>query len=398
MLLNFLLFEPDEKHEYYSGINQGVAILIQIAKDNGHETKVYSLDPKKLDILEDIELELNSYFLISTYSFARDTIKKAIAVLNKRGFMNVILGGPHFTFAPEDFYDVDFLWGIRGEAELIFEDFLNWRIDITTKGVVYRENDTYVDNGIADPIEEIERFKPFIYKELQGKAKNLIGAEILTSRGCPYSCSYCLNSAYNNEYGRCLLRRKSPEKVINEILDYPYEYDIVGFHDDVFSLDKDWLKEFLSLYKRFINKRFWCNIHVLSIDQEIVNMLKEGGCERVHIGVESGSEKIRHLMKREHMTNSDIISVFDMFRQSKIKTVSFNIIGFPGETEEDIKKTIELNKEIRPDWILVSRFQAYPGTDYYKKESEFLQNYYKSNGNDLYSKYHDDFVSLVRAK
>ena len=98
------------------------------------------------------------------------------------------------------------------------------------------------------------------------------------------------------------------------------------------------------------------------MNQESVTLLKESGCKKINIGVESGDETLRKTVLNRNITNDQIIKAFDLARDNCLETMSFNIIGFPGETRESIKKTIELNKKIRPTYAQVSVFYPYVGT------------------------------------
>ena len=118
---------------------------------------------------------------------------------------------------------------------------------------------------------------------------------IMTSMGCPFSCSYCCNNYLRNLYkGQKYLRRKSVELVIEELKEAKKNYVIryVDFYDEVFTFDKEWIKKFARLYKKEIKIPFWCNVSPFFVDEEVLMMLKDCGLDSVTMGIQSGSEKI----------------------------------------------------------------------------------------------------------
>jgi len=94
-------------------------------------------------------------------------------------------------------------------------------------------------------------------------------------------------------------------------------------------------------------------------------MLAEAGCQEARIGVEQGNENLRRTILHRNMSNSEIVNTFAAIRRAGIKTFSYNMAGVPGETEEIIAETIELNRQIHPDKLHVSIFRPYPGTELY---------------------------------
>jgi hypothetical protein len=125
------------------------------------------------------------------------------------------------------------------------------------------------------------------------------------------------------------------------------------------------LEEFSKKYSSKIGLPFVCNSRIEFTDKRTLLLLKKGGCDQVQIGVESGSEKIRKDVLNRQMKNSQIVKVFQEAKRIGMKTLAYNMLGIPFETEADIKETIDLNKSIQPDEMQVSFFTAYPGTKLY---------------------------------
>ncbi|HPG31171.1 MAG TPA: radical SAM protein, partial [bacterium] len=212
------------------------------------------------------------------------------------------------------------------------------------------------------------------------------------SRGCPYGCAYCINKYLQNYYsGKGKYhRKKSVDRLINEILYFKEKYKIefVYLADETFLLDNNWLKEFSEKYKNKVDLPFSFMTRAETATEEKMELAAAAGAKYVSIGIESGSEEFRRKYLNRKMTNEQIINAFRSAKKYGIETNSFNMIGFPYETEEDIFKTIKLNKIIQPDNIQCTIFYPFKGTELYKLclENNFInennlsaKNYYSSS-------------------
>jgi len=189
-----------------------------------------------------------------------------------------------------------------------------------------------------------------------------------------------------------------------------YPAEIVGFHDDIFTLNKEWLQEFCDRYPREVGKPFWCNTRVGCLTAEEARMLRRAGCIRIHVAVETGDPQLRRQVLGRDIPDEKILDTFAFLKEAGIKRLAFNILGLPRETEETIRQTIALNRKIRPDRVHVTMFQPYPGTALYKlcQSEGLLQkqeagSYYEESAAvrnpdlppETLFKYLRDFVSLV---
>jgi radical SAM superfamily enzyme YgiQ (UPF0313 family) len=160
-------------------------------------------------------------------------------------------------------------------------------------------------------------------------------------------------------------RYRSPESSIREIEEtlrlFP-EIRSIWIMDDTFGLDRQWRNEFCAKYKERIGIKFDCLLRANVIDEEFIRLLKDAGCYQMSIGVESGNEYIRNTVMNRKMTNQQIINAFALARKYGISTNAINIIGVPGETEEMIRDTIRLNRQLKPTSSGVNIFYPYKGT------------------------------------
>jgi len=193
---------------------------------------------------------------------------------------------------------------------------------------------------------------------------NKIG--IMCSRGCPFNCTYCINEHVRKLYPikDRYVRFRRVDKVIEEIkeLQKVYTFNSIGFYDDTMLLNKKWINEFAEKYKKEIGLPFYANARPETCREELISRIAEAGCKRLQIGIESGSEEIRSKVLNRHNTNNQIIESFQVAKKFNLKTYSFNMVGLPYESVEDINKTIALNALIKPDFIQVSVFYPFRGT------------------------------------
>ena len=209
-----------------------------------------------------------------------------------------------------------------------------------------------LDNGetvistppVHQPLEVIERLplpdrSVFDHRRYQEFWEHTLGCRmtsIMVTRGCPYSCDFCSKPVWGNDY-----RKPSLERVFAEIRDIlSYGYDRLWIADDSFTLDTKYLEEFCN---RKISEGFpftWtCLSRVDRLDEEIVGLMKDAGCVRVHLGLESGNDETLRLMGKR-ISVRDGMEAVRLFRQAGIETAGFFIVGYPGETEESIDETL----------------------------------------------------------
>jgi hypothetical protein len=167
------------------------------------------------------------------------------------------------------------------------------------------------------------------------------------SKGCPFACTFCYNSAYNRS-----IYRKRPDDYIFSEFDYLVNeqgMDGIYFTDDVFCPKKEDLHNFCTKMKQKNYKLVWgCQARVGQFDREDYEMMYDSGCRWVFFGVETGSEEMQHEVRK----NLDFSKMDETFRDTReigIVTIASLIIDFPDETEEQIQDTINLAKRIKAD-------------------------------------------------
>ena len=126
------------------------------------------------------------------------------------------------------------------------------------------------------------------------------------------------------------------------------------------------LKELAGKYQREVGLPFIAQTTPESLSEETLSMIKDMGNKELRIGIECGNEEFRRNVLKRRISNQMLIDKFKLVKKYGIKITTYNIIGFPFETEEMIKETIELNKILEPDQTYVNIFQPLPGTPLFK--------------------------------
>jgi len=190
---------------------------------------------------------------------------------------------------------------------------------------------------------------------------------IMTSRGCPYNCPYCINHFYRRLYhnkGK-YVRRRSIANVIEElqIAKNKYNTKLVVFNDDVFTADIEWLREFADRYINEIGLPFEAYIRIGTVDEESIALLCRMGCIALFYGIESGNREIRKNILHRNISNREIIKVSMLLKKYGIKSMAFNMLALPGETLNNMFETLQLNAKCRIDNPLSFIFQPFPRLD-----------------------------------
>lgn len=189
------------------------------------------------------------------------------------------------------------------------------------------------------------------------------------SRTCPFNCGYCGNDIMRKTYrdsGQALgYRYKSPRHWVAELRRMMTEYDLefLNIVDGTFA-DQSLanLEELAPLYQEEIGLPFFCCATVYGFSARKAQLLKKMGCVCVNVGIESGSDRYRREYMNRKMSNKQIIETFYHGRAAGLEMRSYNIIGMPFETREDIFETIELNREAKIGSLSLAIFMPYEGT------------------------------------
>jgi anaerobic magnesium-protoporphyrin IX monomethyl ester cyclase len=216
------------------------------------------------------------------------------------------------------------------------------------------------------------------YRKAWLKSKGYFSLNMATTRGCPFKCNWCAKPIYGNRYNS-----RSPQHVVTELklLREKFGFDHIWFCDDIFGLKPGWITEFANLVeKEQLQFRFKIQSRAdLLLQPDYVKDLARAGCANAWMGAESGSQKILDAMDKGTKVEQ-IFEANHLLKAYGIHPSFFIQFGYPGETKEDILKTIEMIKELLPYEIGISVSYPLPGTVFYENVKAQLKN--KTNWTD----------------
>lgn len=327
--------------------------------------------------------------VIALTNYLRDEVKA-----------NVVLGGPDVRYNAENYLKLPVDALIIGEGEQSMEEYCYAIQD--GKNLNEVEGLCFVDDG--EIVTTPERTKLKDLDQLPVPARDLIDLQqyldcwkenhgassisVTTQRGCPYTCKWCSTAVYGQSY-----RRRTPQKVREEIqqLIDDYNPDSLWFVDDVFTVSHKWIAEFhAEMTKHDIKIKFECITRAERLNDEVLQQLKAIGCSRIWIGAESGSQKIIDRMDRR----VDVKHVEEMIQRTRahgIEAGTFIMVGYPGETIDDIYETENYLKRANPDHFTITVTYPIKGTSLYTEVEGMISeemNWFESTDRDIDFKRH----------
>ncbi len=292
----------------------------------------------------------------------------------------VVAGGPHVTGEPaltlKEAPYVDAV--VRGEGELTISEIAEGRDIALIKGVTYRRGSDFVSNADRDNISDIDELPlparhlldmKFYTRPSRFTSRNLSlrATSIFTARGCPYRCAYCAGPLVFS--GK--VRFHSPERVIREIdeLVSKYQVEALYFAEDMFLSSRRRAEELLGLFidKGIAEKVRWiAQAKANIITEDLLSLMKKSGCVGLEYGFESGSQRVLNLMHKK-LSVEESLEAARLTRRSGLRFQANIIAGYPGEKEDDFRRTIEFIKKIRPSMVGFNIFMPLPGTASYEE-------------------------------
>ncbi|MFA4952603.1 MAG: radical SAM protein [Candidatus Pacearchaeota archaeon] len=292
-----------------------------------------------------------------------------------------VLGGIHVTNCPTTIENSPFDIGVLGEGEITFKKLLenieknngiNFNELKKISGFAFEYKGRFYNTGNGERIENLDdtpipprellNMDYYSFPSFSNKYTFEPTGLMFTSRGCPYSCSFCSSVKF---WGRCV-KFFSAERVTEEIeiLYKKYHYKIIQIYDDLFSMNKPRLRQIIELLKRkkILGKiKFKVFGRGNCFDEEIALLLKELNVVEVSFGIETGSERMLKYLK-DSITLQDDIKAIELCREYGIQPLGAFMIGMPYETEEDLKDTYEFIKKYIHDRFVIAQMSPLPNT------------------------------------
>ncbi len=351
----------------------GLAYLASIAREKGNEVRIVDALAEGIN-LKSVEKIISSYSpdivgLTSTTSMVPDAYEVARTVKEISGNIKVIMGGPHATFTPEitlsESPDIDYV--VRGEGESIFSnllDFFSGRKDLKdVRGISFRNGSGVFNSPPESLIRNVDTI-PEPALDLLPMKKYKVGKSefgtIVTSRGCPYNCMFCSSSL---QFGK-VWRGHSAERVLRELetLRYKYGKKEIEFLDDTFTLNMRRATALTDMIRKEGLDISWsASARVNLFNREIADSMKKAGTHTVYFGIESGVQKTLDFIGKGINLQMAATSIRNA-REAGLRSLGSFIIGFPEDTEDDVKKTIAFSKKLGVSFAQFTVATPYPGT------------------------------------
>ncbi len=288
-----------------------------------------------------------------------------------------VVGGPYATFAPEIVIrndSVDMVCIGEGEEPLVeLCQTMHDGGDISKIDNLWVEQGGEVHkNPVRKPIvlDKLPKQDWSVYDErrfwkpMGGKIS--VTGTFEMNRGCPYTCTFCINSGFDKLYSDLggYYREQDVERLVDEMAEKKEQYNLAYVYlvaESFLTTTLNRVEQFACLYAEKVGLPFWVEARPESVTLDKIGLLKEMGCEGISVGVESGNQELRERLLGRKIEDDTIIKAFDLLRESGIRVSANNIIGFPTETREMIFDTIKLDRRVDPDGVMVSFFSPYKG-------------------------------------
>lgn len=385
----------------------GLAYCASYLELHNHVVHIYDPPPYKKDtLIEHIRAFKPDIIGIScmtpTFNAACSIAQKIKSVCT----IPIVFGGIHPTSVPRETLHnkyIDYI--VIGEGEITLTELvhaLSQNQDVSSiKGIGYKDGSEIKINPARPLIENLDDVPlparelfplNWYFQRFMGiRGKWVKVTNMISSRGCPYNCTYCASKLLFSRK----VRFNSPEFVVKEmeLLIKQYKLDGVSFSDDTFSINKDRAigicKE---IKKRKLNCIWRVQMRADTIHEDVIEALAKAGCIQVDVGVESGSDRILNILKKG-ITSDQILNAAHILKKHRMRLCATFMIGNPSETMEDIMLTRSLASKIQADYTQFFITTPYPGTEMYndicKRSPEIIKNIsydnFRHGGADLVS-------------
>jgi len=372
-----------------AGVNHGLASLSAVLKRAGHETSLIHVNenlwpvPTNAEIIDRIRRYDPGVIGFSVMSQQYEWTCALVRDLRAAGLrIPSCIGGVHPTMVPEEVTETGlFDYVAVGEAEYAFLELVDRleRGEDTSRVPnmrIWRPDGKHIKNPVA-PFPELSGLPDMDWDlfEMDHILRVKKGwLSLLTSRGCPYKCTYCFNKEIVDQYledggaksPKDYLRHYPAERVLDEIRTLKARHagiNTIIFDDDLFTLNKRYVLEFCEAYKKSgIGIPFVVNAHVQVFGDDVARALKEAGCMIVKFGLESGSDRIRREVLWRFMSNEAIERALAAAHKFDLHTSCFIMMGLPKEGRAEVLETLELCARVKMGRFRWALFFPFPGT------------------------------------
>lgn len=360
----------------------GMLSIAAYLEERGVGVKVYDFNAKPeavADFRKALRRERPEFLGVScvTASF-NNAVRLAEAAKDIVPDIKVVLGGPHVSALkqkiPEGYPVIDAC--VVGEGEDVFYQLVSNGLEKAPEmaGVVCRDSAGEIRfNGYPDRLLELDSLPYPAYHKLAGfprdyslplfRYPSVPNTSIISSRGCPYACSYCDHSVFLRTF-----RYNSADYLYEHIRFLRQRYGIrhLSFYDDQFTFNRERVAELChKLIYDSERTTFNCTLRAEHVDDKLLALLKRAGCWMISLGIESGDPEIL----ARHRSSSDVGMLAECIRRIRrhgIRVMGLLMIGLPGETEESVQKSMDFVFSLPINDFNLAKFTPFPGSPIYK--------------------------------
>lgn len=352
--MNILLINP-KVDTYYPQPPLGLLSLGTVLNKLGHKVKIYDMSATKVNggTLNRYAQEASLIGITATSLTYRKAVELAAFL---RGYLpdkQMIIGGVQASITPQAILDLDIFDAVVvGESDN--EQYLQDIVCHLKHNTIY-STDEYVDIDNL-PIMNYELINNYTYRSMPPHGMFGRVMPMLTSRGCPYNCTFCSKAVFGNKY-----RSQSPTRIVEEIRHLQtLGINEIAFYDDVFTINHKNTYELMELLKP-LGIKWTCQTRVNLVTNMLLKAMKQAGCFAIAYGLESGApEVLRSICKDIEVEKAQ--EAVKLTQEAGIKVIGYFMFGSPGETEQTIKQTIKWATKLNPDYAQFSITLPLPGS------------------------------------
>jgi radical SAM superfamily enzyme YgiQ (UPF0313 family) len=351
----------------------GLAYLAAVVEKAGYELKLFDCPALDIDH-NNLRSKLASFApdmigLTAVTPTIGSALKAARVAKEACPNTPVVLGGPHATFMDTQILtenlDVDVIARGEGEAtllELMQTLFSDGKLE-NVSGISFRKEGHVIrnpDRSLIQDLDELPRpaYKYFALDKYRSFGRTIL--PILTSRGCPFQCAYCVSSRMVGKQ----FRARDPTRIVDE-LEWLRDFHGAGafsFYDDAFTFNRERaIRICEEIKRRKVGIPWDCQTRVDRISKELLIKMKEAGCQLVSFGAESGCQRILDAVNKRTTIEQNEQAV-KMAKDVDISVAMSVIIGIPGETPDSLNQTFDFIRRTKPDYVYLCLATPYPGT------------------------------------
>ena len=353
----------------------GLATLAAVLEQAGHHADIIDMSAMNMsvsDVLEKVDPAADHVGITATTPEISSAQRLAAAVRERYPRMGIIMGGVHPTVCHQELVEdrsCDIV--VRGEGEQTLLDIANgspldkvpnitWRSS-TGEVVINQAVDRYVDLNTL-PFPAFEKLPMDRYRSALGAARKSPSIGVITSRGCPGTCTFCFSGMFGTR-----IRFMSADRVLELIRNLQKTFGIreISFYDDTFTAHKRRVEELCNaLIRERIRISWSCFARVDSVSPDLLKLMHAAGCHQIMYGFESADDSILEgINKRVKFSSYD--QIVKWTRDARIDIRGAFMLGSLGETTASLQKTIDYSKSLGIQFAIYNITTPFPGTRLY---------------------------------